>query len=124
VRLTQNRVKLTPAGKLNRQIPLENALVCALLNLKYMKPRFSNQRCHALTLVEVVVIIVLLLVVAALLLPALAKAKIREGPNCANNLKQIGLAYRIWAGDNNDKYPMEISVTNGGTLELVGGPDA
>jgi hypothetical protein len=33
-------------------------------------------------------------------------------------LKQIGLAYREWAGDNGDKFPMEISVTNGGTAEL------
>lgn len=39
------------------------------------------------------------------------------------NLKQLGLAYRIWEGDNNDKYPMELSVTNGGTLELWGSPD-
>jgi hypothetical protein len=52
-------MKLTPAGKLNRQIPLKNALVYALLNLKYMKPRLSNQKNHALTWVEVVVIAVL-----------------------------------------------------------------
>ena len=89
-----------------------------------MKLRFSNQRSHALTLVEVLVVIVLLLVVAALLLPALAKAKIRGGPNCVNNLKQIGLAYRIWAGDNNGKYPMQVSVTNGGTMELANGRNA
>ena len=69
-------------------------------------------------------VIVLLLVVAALLLPALAKAKIRGGPNCVNNLKQIGLAYRIWAGDNNGKYPMQVSVTNGGTMELANGRNA
>lgn len=27
-----------------------------------------------------------------------------ERTRCVNNLKQIGLAVRIWAGDNNDKY--------------------
>ena len=36
-----------------------------------------------------------------------------------NNLKQIGLAYRIWEGDNGDIYPMGISVTNGGSMEMV-----
>jgi hypothetical protein len=37
---------------------------------------------------------------------------------CVNNLKQIGLAYRLWAEDNGGKFPMEISVTNGGTMGL------
>jgi prepilin-type processing-associated H-X9-DG protein len=36
-----------------------------------------------------------------------------------NNLEQVGLAYRIWEGDNNDHYPMGISVTNGGAMEMV-----
>ena len=29
------------------------------------------------------------------------------------------LPYRLWEGDNNDKYPMAVSVTNGGAMELV-----
>jgi hypothetical protein len=29
---------------------------------------------------------------------------------CVNNLKQIGLAMRVWAGDNNDKYPTSLVV--------------
>ena len=36
-----------------------------------------------------------------------------------NNLKLVGLAFRIWEGDNNDKFPMNVSGTNGGTMELV-----
>jgi hypothetical protein len=35
---------------------------------------------------------------------------------CVNNLKQIGLAYRIWAENHDGKYPTEISVTDGGTM--------
>lgn len=117
-------MKLTPAGKLNRQIPLKNALVCALLNLKYMKPRFSNQRNHALTLVEVLVVVVVLAVLAAILLPVSHAPHKALRIYCVYNLKQVGLAYRIWAGDNNDKYPMEISVTNGGTMGLADGRNA
>ncbi len=42
---------------------------------------------------------------------------------CVSNLKQVGLSFRMWANDNNDKFPMQVSIanTNGsGTLELVG----
>jgi len=85
-----------------------------------MKPRSSNQTNHALTLVEVLVVIAILAVVAALLLPALAAAKRKHSHiGCVNNLQEIGLACRVWEGDKGDKYPMGISVTNGGSMELV-----
>ncbi len=35
-----------------------------------------------------------------------------------NNMKQIGLALRMWEGDNNGQYPWNVSVTNGGVKEL------
>jgi hypothetical protein len=38
--------------------------------------------------------------------------------NCDNNLKQIGLAFRIWEGDHGDQYPFNLSTNVGGTLEL------
>jgi len=34
-------------------------------------------------------------------------------------MKQIGLSVRCWAIDNNDHTPMQVSVTNGGTMELA-----
>lgn len=86
-----------------------------------MKPRLSHQRNHALTLVEVLVVIIILAVLVAMILPALKAAKHGGGPGCYGNLRQIGLAYQIWAGDNGDKFPMEVSVTNGGTMELFRG---
>ena len=85
-----------------------------------MKPRLSNQTNHGLTLVEVLVVIAVLVVVAALLLPALAAAKRKHSRiGCVENLKEIGLAYRVWEGDHGDKYPMGVAVTNGGSMELV-----
>jgi prepilin-type N-terminal cleavage/methylation domain-containing protein len=85
-----------------------------------MKPRLSNQRNRALTLVEVLVVIAILAVLAAVFLSATDdndKKALRI--NCVSNLKQIGVAYRIWAGDHNGKYPMQTSVTNGGAMELI-----
>ena len=38
--------------------------------------------------------------------------------NCVNNLKQIGLAFKTWAIDNQDRFPFNISTNQGGTLEL------
>jgi hypothetical protein len=45
-------------------------------------------------------------ILAGLLLPALAKAKEKAMQiQCASNLKQVGLAARIWSGDHNDVLP-------------------
>jgi len=39
--------------------------------------------------------------------------------NCVNNLHQVNLALRVWEEDNNNRYPMAVSVTNHGTMELI-----
>jgi hypothetical protein len=58
---------------------------------------------------------------AAMLLPALASAKHRaQEIQSVNNVKQIGMAFRIWEGDNNDRYPWNVSQTNGGVQEVCG----
>lgn len=91
-----------------------------MLNKASMKPHCSNRRNRALTLMEIVVVIASLLVVVAILLPLLSKSTRRSSRiGCVNNLKQIGLAYRIWAGDNGNKYPMAVSVINGGVMEIL-----
>ncbi len=55
---------------------------------------------------------------AAMVLPALAKAKEKaQSISCVNNMKQIGLAARIWAADHGDKFPFLVSKAQGGTLE-------
>jgi competence protein ComGC len=85
-----------------------------------MNPRASNQTNRAWTLVEVLVIIAVLAVVAVISLVALAANKRNSSPiGCVQNLKEIGLACRVWEGDNGDKYPMFVSFTNGGAMELV-----
>jgi hypothetical protein len=64
-------------------------------------------------------IIPIIAILAAMLLPALAAAKMKaQRINCINNLKQVGFAFRVWEGDNNDQYPFNLSTNKGGTLEL------
>src|ERR1035437_9834633 len=85
-----------------------------------MKLRFSHQRNRALTRTDVVVVIAILVILAAVILPGLAPHHTPSMKiNCIFNLKQIGIAYRLWEGDNNGKYPMAVSVTNGGAMELI-----
>jgi prepilin-type processing-associated H-X9-DG protein len=86
-----------------------------------MKQRLSNQRTGGLTLVEVVLVIFVLVVVAGVVLPVFFKAKPRRsGLNCVINLKQIGLAMRMWSNDHGDKFPWNVSTNEGGTMEFVG----
>ena len=74
----------------------------------------------AFTLIELLVVIAIIAILAAMLLPALAAAKRKaQRINCVNNLKEIGLAFRVWEGDNGDKYPMSVPSSNGGSEEKV-----
>lgn len=94
---------------------------CAIVsNMKSSGKKSELKVAVAFTLIELLLVIAAVVIVVAVVLPGFAPRRNHDPIiRCANNLKQVGLSFRLWAGDNGEKFPMHVPVAQGGTLELA-----
>jgi type II secretory pathway pseudopilin PulG len=77
------------------------------MNCAWLKSSLGrSNEVRGFTLVELIAIIAILTIVAATLVPALCATNDRSSrAQCANNLREVGVACNIYAAENNDFVP-------------------
>jgi prepilin-type processing-associated H-X9-DG protein len=76
-------------------------------------------KIKAFTVLELLIVILVVIVFAGLFLPYSFDDRGRTKAiriNCVCNLKQVGLAFRLWSDDNNSMYPMQYYTNQSGVL--------
>src|ERR1700722_5091028 len=82
------------------------------------------RNAKAFTLIELIGVTVVVVVLLVFIIPRPNRSH-SNAPRitCVNNLKEIGLAYLVWANDHNDRFPASDSASDGGWIESLTSAD-
>ena len=83
----------------------------------------SHSKVRGLTLPETLITLGVILILALILVPALSRPtgspQKAKRISCVYNLKQIALAFRIFANEHNDLFPTQLSDEKGGAKQSI-----
>lgn len=86
-----------------------------------MNPAATTRAKEAFTLIELLVVVVIVVVLLITAMPTHKGAKVSKADlvQCMSNLRQIGLGLIMYAKDNKDLFPWQVSTNQRGTEELI-----
>jgi prepilin-type N-terminal cleavage/methylation domain-containing protein len=91
-------------------------VVCRAFRPAARQPRAARRRSLGFSLVELLVVMAIISLLASMMLPSMSRAK--EAARrivCVNNLHNNSPGLRMWADDNNSRYPWQVSSEAGGS---------
>ncbi len=85
-----------------------------------MRPHHQAAAARGFTLIELLLTLAIILLLISMLLPALSRGPTKiKSLQCRSNLHQTGIAELYFANTHEDKFPMQVSTNNGGSLEFL-----
>jgi type II secretory pathway pseudopilin PulG len=89
-----------------------------------MRTSAAKSEHRAFTVLELMLVVVVLAFLWFIFVNVVGAQRRRDreesaAMSCVNNLKQIGLAFRLWSGDNGDLFPMRFYTNSDGSEKFA-----